>query len=65
MKKNVGKTDRVIRVVLGLVLIPLALEWRYWLIGIVGVALIFSGLVGWCGLYKVFGFSTCKNKNSK
>ena len=63
MKKNVGKVDRIIRLVLGLGLMGLALYWGgCWFTGIVGLAFLFSAAVGWCGLYKVLGISTCKIK---
>ena len=62
MKKNVGKVDRVIRVAIGLALVVLALYWGCWFTGIVGLGFIFSAAVGWCGLYKVIGISTCKIK---
>ncbi len=62
MKSNVGGVDRVLRIVLGLVLIGLAatgtVGWWGWL-GIVPLA---TGLVGWCPPYAIFGISTCKMK---
>ncbi len=62
MKQNVGKVDRVIRLVLGLALGGLALYWQCWFTGIVALGFLFSAAVGWCGLYKVLGISTCKIK---
>jgi hypothetical protein len=62
MKSNVGGVDRVLRIVLGLVLLGLAatgtVGWWGWL-GIVPLA---TGLVGWCPPYAIFGISTCKMK---
>lgn len=62
MKANVGGVDRVLRIVLGLVLLGLAatgtVGWWGWL-GIVPLA---TGLVGWCPPYAIFGISTCKMK---
>jgi hypothetical protein len=62
MKSNVGGVDRVLRIVLGLVLVGLAatgtVGWWGWL-GIVPLA---TGLVGWCPPYAMFGISTCKMK---
>lgn len=62
MKANVGGVDRVLRIVLGLVLLGLAatgtIGWWGWL-GIVPLA---TGLVGWCPPYAIFGISTCKMK---
>jgi hypothetical protein len=62
MKSNVGGIDRILRIVLGLVLIALAatntVGWWGWL-GIVPLA---TGALGWCPPYAIFGFSTCKLK---
>ncbi|MBP6531113.1 MAG: DUF2892 domain-containing protein [Burkholderiales bacterium] len=62
MKSNVGGIDRILRIVLGLVLIALAatntVGWWGWL-GIVPLA---TGALGWCPPYAIFGFSTCKMK---
>ncbi|MFA5005245.1 MAG: DUF2892 domain-containing protein [Candidatus Omnitrophota bacterium] len=62
MAKNIGKKDRLIRLILGLGLIPLALLWRCWLTGIVGLFLIFTAAIGFCGIYQLLGISTCKIK---
>ncbi len=66
-KPNEGKTDRIICVVLGVVLLGFAL---YNLTGIaqiavevVGMIALVTGAVGFCGLYKIFGISTLKKKN--
>ena len=62
MKSNVGGIYRILRIVLGLVLIALAatntVGWWGWL-GIVPLA---TGALGWCPPYAIFGFSTCKMK---
>jgi hypothetical protein len=64
-KANVGSADRVLRVVLGVLLLGLfyyypEAGWRYWaLIGIVPLA---TGLFGTCPLYSMLGMSTCSAK---
>lgn len=62
MKSNVGGIDRILRIVLGFVLIALAatgtVGWWGWL-GIVPLA---TGALGWCPPYAMFGFNTCKMK---
>lgn len=62
MTANVGKLDRILRVVLGLALIAGffldtggAYRWLY-LIGIVPLA---TGLMSRCPLYAILGVSTC------
>jgi hypothetical protein len=61
MQKNVGGIDRVIRIVAGLAIIGLGIYFKNWL-GILGLVLFFTGLISWCGLYKLFGINTCKIK---
>lgn len=62
MKLNVGGIDRVLRIVIGLVLIGLAatgtVGWWGWL-GIVPLA---TGAIGWCPPYALLGWSTCSMK---
>jgi len=62
MKANVGGIDRVLRIILGLVLIVLAatgtVGWWGWL----GIVPLFTGVVGWCPPYALLGFNTCKIK---
>jgi hypothetical protein len=66
-KTNIGGIDRVLRIVVGLVLLALFFlypdaSWRYFaLIGIVPLA---TGLMSTCPLYSLFGMSTCPVKKS-
>jgi O-antigen ligase len=60
MKGNVGTTDRIIRVLAGLVLIALTLTGTIGLWGWLGVVPLATGLVGWCPPYALLGISTCK-----
>ncbi len=59
MKSNVGGIDRVLRIVLGLVLIGLSLGgvigWWGWL----GLVPLLTGLFRFCPIYPLLGFSTC------
>jgi len=63
MTQNVGGIDRILRIVVGLVLIGLAatgtVGWWGWL----GVVLLATGALGWCPPYAIFGFNTCAMKN--
>ncbi len=58
MKCNVGKTDRIVRLILGLVVAISGIVFKSWL-GLVGVVLVFTALVKWCPLYWPFGLTTC------
>ncbi len=60
--KNVGTTDRALRIVAGLVLLACfflglggSLNWLF-LIGVVPLA---TGLLGRCPAYSIFGIKTC------
>lgn len=59
MKKNVGSLDKVLRWVIGLVIIALGILFQSWW-GLIGILLLLTGSIGWCPLYLPFGLSTCK-----
>jgi len=60
MKTNVGSTDRIIRIVLGLALIGLTLTGNIGMWGWLGVVPLATGAIGWCPPYAILGISTCK-----
>jgi len=63
MTVNVGTVDRILRVIVGLVLIAFALGYIWpgtgwnW-VGWIGVMPILTALFGTCPAYSVFGLST-------
>lgn len=61
MKPNVGGADRVIRIILGLVIIAAGLYFKTWW-GVVGVVPLLTAFVGFCPLYAPFKISTAKKK---
>lgn len=61
MKKNVGSFDRVLRLIVGLVIIALGFIYQTWW-GLVGIIPLFTSAAGWCPAYLPFGISTCKTK---
>ena len=70
MYKNVGSIDRIIRVVIGLVLIAYAIPlgfpstgWNW--VGWIGVVPIITALVGTCPAYSILGMSTCADGSRK
>lgn len=59
MQINEGKADRIIRVILGIGLLSLVFVGPQSAWGFVGVVPLFTGLFGFCPLYKVFSLNTC------
>jgi hypothetical protein len=62
MKSNVGGIDRILRIVLGLVLIGLTLTGTIGVWGWLGVVPLATGAIGWCPPYAIFGWNTCSTK---
>ena len=65
MFKNEGTVDRFLRVTLGLVLLALVVVGPQTLWGLVGVLPLFTGVVGFCPAYKLFGFSSAGNESQR
>jgi len=63
MKRNEGNLDRVLRVVLGLVLLSLVFVGPQTPWGWVGIIPLATGLVGFCPIYRILGLNTCPLKN--
>ncbi|MCB0036348.1 MAG: DUF2892 domain-containing protein [Anaerolineales bacterium] len=61
MKCNVGTTDRILRAVIGLVIIAAGFYFTSWW-GAIGAILLVTAALGWCPLYLPFGLSTCATK---
>ncbi|HVY31971.1 MAG TPA: DUF2892 domain-containing protein [Polyangiaceae bacterium] len=58
MNQNEGSIDRVVRVLVGSVLLSLVFFGPHTWLGLVGIVPLFTGIVGFCPLYRVFGLST-------
>jgi hypothetical protein len=61
MNKNVGKTERIVRVVGGLALTSMAFwgpesPWFY-----LGMIPVVTGFIGWCPPYQLLGINTNKS----
>jgi hypothetical protein len=59
---NVGSTDRIVRVVLGLGVLSLAFAGPTTPWGYLGLIPLLTGAVGSCPLYTLLGLSTCTSK---
>lgn len=65
MMKNVGKADKVVRVIVGLVLLSLLFvvegNGRWW--GLLGLIPLLTARMGYCPLYTPFKINTCGTSN--
>lgn len=67
MTANVGQVDRIIRAIVGIVLLALAFgyvggivtPWD-WILGIIGVVLLATAALSVCPAYAVLGLRTCE-----
>jgi hypothetical protein len=64
MTANVGILDRVIRIIIGALLIAFAIplgfpdtSWNW--VGWIGIVPIITAVLGYCPAYSVLGFSSC------
>jgi len=57
MKKNMGITDRWVRVVIGLAIIAVGIYFKSWW-GLIGIIPLATSLISTCPLYLPFGIST-------
>ena len=57
-KNNVGKVDRIIRIVLGVLLVANVFYALQHPIGWIGVILLITGIVGICPLYSLLNINT-------
>jgi len=59
MKPNVGGVDRVIRVVLGIILLAMGVYFKSWW-GVIGIVPLLTATISWCPAYVPFGISSCR-----
>jgi hypothetical protein len=59
MKCNVGKNDRIVRVIIGLAIIWAGFYYEEWW-GVIGVVFLVTAAIGYCPAYTPFKFSTCR-----
>ncbi|HOU29940.1 MAG TPA: DUF2892 domain-containing protein [Bacteroidales bacterium] len=70
MKKNTGKLDRIIRLIIALLIgILYFTNVISGTLGIVllvfAVILLITSITGFCGIYTLFGINTCKTRVEK
>lgn len=60
MVKNVGGIDKIVRIILGAVLVVLAAMGIVGWWGYLGVILLITGFINFCPLYRLIRFSSRK-----
>lgn len=61
MTRNMGTADRVLRAIVGLVLISLVFVGPKTAWGWIGLIPLVTALIGWCPVYVPLGVKTCKS----
>jgi hypothetical protein len=59
MKINVGNTERLLRIIAGIIIIGVGVYYQSWW-GVVGLIPLLTGLFRFCPLYMMLGMNTCK-----
>ncbi len=62
MNANVGNSDRILRILAGLVLISLVFVGPKTVWGWVGLVPLITGFIRWCPAYTLFGLNSCKKR---
>ncbi len=60
MSANMGSADRIIRAIIGIVLLALVFVGPQTPWGWIGVVPLGTALIGVCPLYSILGIKTCK-----
>ncbi len=59
MKKNIHSVERIVRVVVGIILVAMAFVGPANLWFLLGLIPLATGLLGWCPPYAMLGINTC------
>ena len=59
---NVGKTDKIIRVIIGIVILAAGYYFKSWF-GLIGIIPILTAIFGRCGFYYPFKIDTTKKQS--
>jgi len=59
VSNNVGKMDRIARMLLGITILGLGFYFQSWW-GLLGVVPLLTAALRWCPAYLPFGLNTCR-----
>lgn len=65
MVENVGNIDRLIRAIVGVVVLSLIFVGPKTMWGLLGLIPLGTALIGWCPPYAMLGIDTCRAKSGK
>ncbi len=60
MQCNVGQTERIVRIVAGVLIIAAGVLLGSWW-GVIGLIPLATGLIRWCPAWSMLGINTAKN----
>ncbi len=63
MKRNVGKADKAVRLVVGVAIIAAGVYSQSWW-GAIGAVPILTARMGWCPPYSLLGINTCATRSA-
>ncbi len=61
MKQNIGSTDKIIRIILGVVIAAVGYYYKSWW-GLVALLPLLTAFISFCPVYPIFSISTKKEK---
>ncbi len=59
MKKNIGTTDRILRLVLAILILWGAYHERSWIFLLLGLFVFYEAIASWCIVYALLGKNSC------
>lgn len=59
---NIGDTDRILRLIVGLIMLGSAVAGMIGVWGFIGVVPLVTAFLGFCPAYNVLGINTCKTE---
>ena len=62
MNENLGSTDKIIRIFLGLTIVLLGIKYETWW-GLAGLIFPITAVINWCPIYAALGISS--NRDGK
>ena len=62
MKKNIGKPDRISRLIIGIALLGWAYWKMSWILLLLGLFTLFEAYMSWCIVYQILGKNSCPRK---